>query len=489
MSSFLVAVDYENQLTDFYPDIDDEIKKEYFVGCSDFKQDVNFSQFDLKINDTMDNSNDATCSNENNFALVPVSTSPNSSIKSSSIDEAPRQCVVCDEPTKCYHYDVPSCTGCKTFFRRCLVTGKKYKCQYGGKCDIKKGEDCRGCRFERCLVSGMNAAAIQYPAGVNVEGILENVKQLKRKLIEDNRPIISKMLPTFSETEQRRDINFLLYLEAKQRKLRESEYDPTYLYSVKLRDLLERASELYLADKFEKPSHWPVDQNAIVKKLVEQCQRRKESKSETLSCEMEKKKKLFVAVDLILTVEMAKVLPAFNCLSINDKEVLMKHVVVVNMLLTQSFYSYQMHSDVIILPHGIIPTKLDQQLGRNNPIKWETHCRTVECVKRVALNPEQFVLLKAIIYCHPAVEGLSDEGRNIVDSYHQRYSKTLLQHLQNEMGSAAGASKFAEVISLISTYFHFADKAKQAHLIQVMQMGKERLNCKNKHILFNECMI
>lgn len=80
----------------------------------------------------------------------------------------------------------------------------------------------------------------------------------------------------------------------------------------------------------------------------------------------------------------------------------MKHVVVVNMLLTQSFYSYQMHSDVIILPHGIIPTKLDQQLGRNNPIKAETHSRTVECIKRVALNPEQFVLLKAIIYCHPS---------------------------------------------------------------------------------------
>ena len=59
------------------------------------------------------------------------------------------------------------------------------------------------------------------------------------------------MLPTYSETEERKDIDFLLYLEAKQRKLRESDYNPQYLYTLNLRDVLERTSELSLADKYE----------------------------------------------------------------------------------------------------------------------------------------------------------------------------------------------------------------------------------------------
>ena len=114
-----------------------------------------------------------------------------------------------------------------------------------------------------------------------------------------------------------------------------------------------------------------------------------------------KNKKLFMVVDVILTIEMAKILPVFSLLSLDDKEVLMRHVVVVNMLLTQGFYSYLQHSDVIAFPNGFIPVKLDQKFGRNNQLKQEAHTRSVECLRRVALEPEHFVLLKAIIYCHP----------------------------------------------------------------------------------------
>ncbi|KAE9550712.1 hypothetical protein FO519_006078 [Halicephalobus sp. NKZ332] len=488
-------------MADIFPYFNEMKQEREFDGYTIFDNsgypDISYN---LKTEERSSVSSDGSVSTDESSALVPCSQFIEEPSESSleitdlsvkSADEVPKQCVVCLEPTKCYHYDVPSCTGCKTFFRRCLITGKRYKCQFGGKCEITRGEDCRGCRFERCLISGMNAAAIQYPTGIDVNKIVENVKQLKRKLIEDNRPVVSKMLPTYSETEERRDIDFLLYLEAKQRKLRESDYDPQYLYALNLRDILERTSELSLADKYEKPPNWPIDLSKFIEK-VQNCQRNREKGICIKSCgnngEKQKCKKLFMAVDVILTIEMAKILPIFNYLSLNDREVLMRHVVIVNMLLTQGFYSYQQHLDVIIFPNGIIPIKVDQELGRGNQLKYETHRRTVECLSRVALEPEHFVLLKAIIYCHPAVEGLSNEAREIIDRFHQKYSRILLRHLQNTLGGVAGASKFGEIISLISTYFHFAEKAKQVHLLQVIQMHPNRRDHKIKHRLLNECM-
>lgn len=42
----------------------------------------------------------------------------------------------------------------------------------------------------------------------------------------------------------------------------------------------------------------------------------------------------------------------------------MRHVVVVNMVLTQSFYSYLQHLDVICYPNGFVPVKMDELFGR-----------------------------------------------------------------------------------------------------------------------------
>lgn len=53
----------------------------------------------------------------------------------------PFRCRVCGAPTKHCHYNVPSCNGCKSFFRRTVVTRKLHSCAEGSnKCDIPGGE-------------------------------------------------------------------------------------------------------------------------------------------------------------------------------------------------------------------------------------------------------------------------------------------------------------------------------------------------------------
>lgn len=118
-------------------------------------------------------------------------------------------------------------------------------------------------------------------------------------------------------------------------------------------------------------------------------------------------------------------------------------------------------------------------------IKVDTHTRSVQSLSRIGITPEQFVLLKAIIYCHPACDNLSAGGREIVRKYHEKYASILLWHLQSEFGGQAGATKYASLIGLIEAYFHFAEKTKQIHLMQ-----KINIKCTKKRDmrLMDECM-
>lgn len=84
------------------------------------------------------------------------------------------KCIVCGDGSTGFHYDVPSCNGCKTFFRRTIIAKRKFQCAKGGNCQFDKGMNddtyifkrisividhrcaCRACRFLKCVSAGMN---------------------------------------------------------------------------------------------------------------------------------------------------------------------------------------------------------------------------------------------------------------------------------------------------------------------------------------------
>lgn len=68
-------------------------------------------------------------------------------------------CVVCADLASGYHYGVPSCEGCKAFFKRSLQSKEmNYKCPASGNCTIDKmsRKCCQACRLKKCQDVGMS---------------------------------------------------------------------------------------------------------------------------------------------------------------------------------------------------------------------------------------------------------------------------------------------------------------------------------------------
>jgi len=68
-------------------------------------------------------------------------------------------CVVCSDLASGYHYGVPSCEGCKAFFKRSLQSKElNYKCPASSNCTIDKmsRKCCQACRLRKCQDVGMS---------------------------------------------------------------------------------------------------------------------------------------------------------------------------------------------------------------------------------------------------------------------------------------------------------------------------------------------
>ncbi|PSN45139.1 Nuclear receptor subfamily 2 group E member 1 [Blattella germanica] len=66
-------------------------------------------------------------------------------------------CRVCGDKASGKHYGVPSCDGCRGFFKRSIRRNLDYVCKENGRCvvDVTRRNQCQACRFNKCLQVNM----------------------------------------------------------------------------------------------------------------------------------------------------------------------------------------------------------------------------------------------------------------------------------------------------------------------------------------------
>lgn len=165
----------------------------------------------------------------------------------------------------------------------------------------------------------MNPTAIKMPENANLGSIIDKINQRKRILQysrecdqdEDSNSsltTISKRSPIFDQTLEQRDIEFLVFLELKMAKMRESNYNPRPYYNETIAKILENRTTLRFSDRYEKPKHWPLPRfNPKVLGPPPGPPPKGPPKRHWLT------------IDLILCIEVAKVIPVFEKLQPSDK--------------------------------------------------------------------------------------------------------------------------------------------------------------------------
>ncbi|GMS93583.1 hypothetical protein PENTCL1PPCAC_15758, partial [Pristionchus entomophagus] len=67
-------------------------------------------------------------------------------------------CRVCSTPSNSTHFGIQACRACASFFKRTVISGRKYPCRSGlRRCEIAKYDKftCRRCRYDKCVAAGM----------------------------------------------------------------------------------------------------------------------------------------------------------------------------------------------------------------------------------------------------------------------------------------------------------------------------------------------
>nr|ASL70616.1 nuclear receptor [Brachionus koreanus] len=135
----------------------------------DLNKNINNDFYTLNVNDLVVNSTkkkslekesrSKSSSPENNEQ--PVEEQSKHKTKLSTFNFG--KCKVCKDKATGIHYGIPSCEGCKGFFKRSIEKNEKYVCYFGYKCVItpKQRKRCKYCRWRSCLAAGMSFEGIK----------------------------------------------------------------------------------------------------------------------------------------------------------------------------------------------------------------------------------------------------------------------------------------------------------------------------------------
>lgn len=361
----------------------------------------------------------------------------------------PSMCKVCRHPATGYHYDVPSCNGCKTFFRRSILDGRKYSCLKMKKC--LSGEEpvdltrrmCRSCRFEKCVEAGMNPSAIQADVKSSDGEILKKEILMKQKTSVEG--LSTPQILSSFEDKVNDVIEKLTLMELKIEPLYTEGLPPGYKDIRKFEDILSSRMTLRY-DEIPNLEYCPViDESTGQIKASGAC---------------------YVHCCYLASIEYSKMFDFVHEIDLASKVLLVKHATVMCADIMTAFFAYsQAKSDKLVHPNGLFsgpPRPRYGEVGAKHQVSMQ---RTLVTVLRNELNRVEYVLLKAIVLCNPAVSGLRPSVQQVIGKEREQYVRTLLTYCLLNYGSVHGPSRFSALLAIMSVLESQQKNAKDFHLL------------------------
>ncbi|KAF1751635.1 hypothetical protein GCK72_018189 [Caenorhabditis remanei] len=364
-------------------------------------------------------------------------------------NQTPSKCRVCGNPAIGYHYGAPSCNGCKIFFRRVIVTGRKIVCPKDNNCfygievlDMSK-RICRACRLKKCLEVGMNALAIE------AEAISDEGKALRDELMrgKDSIAVVSSLIVT-EEDLLDRTIRKLKLIETKIEPLHRAGVPPGYRDVRHLEKILDAPVTLNISDipNLKLCSHPCTLGNSTYRKPVN-----------------------YAHSSFLAAIESSKMFDFSSKIDLDSKVALMKHTTVICSNMMNAYFSMnEMKSDVLLYPDGshIEPSTGDVKLLQ----------KTLFSFLNNKVDNIEYLLLKAIMMCNPAVHGINLEDQKTIEIERNRIMKSLLSYSLFQHGNLHGPSRVAEILALAPIIENQSKHQKDFHVYLNAKHFQEHLN-------------
>eukprot|EP00080_Pristionchus_pacificus_P018590 PDM78610.1 nuclear receptor [Pristionchus pacificus] len=223
-------------------------------------------------------------------------------------------------------------------------------------------------------------------------------------------------------------------------------------FAIDFGDMPSTASERPPDPRAEADAMW-----SCVKPATDSCTRK------TISC-LENNKKVWPHADLVYAIEYLKTFEFFHRLSDDEKIHLVRWVVAICAHVTCSYFSNKMKSNRTFHPDG---SMMSEKCIASSPRIREFHFDSIERLRELGMNEKEYVLLKAIIVCDPAIDGLSDYSRTMLDEQRTRYAKSLFSYMTAQRGPHNAPGRFLEMLKLIDWFRGVNERRKEHHLLRV----------------------
>ncbi|EYC33542.1 hypothetical protein Y032_0002g850 [Ancylostoma ceylanicum] len=360
-------------------------------------------------------------------------------------------CAVCSDLATGYHYGVASCNGCKTFFRRTIVSEQTFICQYNGNCDVNKNIRCacRHCRFNKCLAVGMDAKAIQ-----NDRDRIGPTKKAKLSSGSDEDQAITPHRMQ-DQVDAMEIVEQLTQVEGLCQELRrcvmrdvstvqQALSSPCLLFEtpeltidVSLQDRehfaqLISCGQLHVDEKRPQPSTvfkelYPASMNDI---------------------------RMWNIREMRICIEWGKTFDAYQRLSHFDQFALVRNFAFAFNLLNRVFYSPDHGPDKIVFQNGAFIMRQPQQqvqLSGCRPIYTRQMDEIMLPFRRLQLSVSEFATFKAALFFNPDALDLSNQAKPDVYEERNKYLSALFTCITNKLGMAAGVQKYGSLLMMTAS--------------------------------------